>query len=250
MKEVKKFFVAILVISMLLGVTACGCNHLWESATCTQPRHCVRCGKVEGGTVDHNWTEATCTSPKKCSVCDLTEGEKLGHDWLAATYTKPETCSRCKETRGEKLVSVSELGFYNLSEMGNILVSIDGYRVPDSENAYIVANGGMLKFENGYRLSSNFTVENGKAVLGSWGHPENYVIVNNDNVTLDNGWDYISIEERRISDKKKDFVVFITDDGSSMGIEHWYVPYNMIDWERGAEPTSETTHGGYKLYIK
>ena len=51
----------------------------------------------------HEWLEATCTSPKKCAFCGKIEGEALGHTWIEATYDSPKTCSVCGATEGRPL---------------------------------------------------------------------------------------------------------------------------------------------------
>ena len=76
-------------------------GHTWEDATCTEPRTCSVCGETEGEPLGHTWEEATCTAPKTCSVCGETEGKPLGHTWEEATCTAPKTCSACGETEGE-----------------------------------------------------------------------------------------------------------------------------------------------------
>ena len=35
---------------------------------------------------EHDWIPATCTEPKTCSVCGKTEGQPLGHDWGLPAY--------------------------------------------------------------------------------------------------------------------------------------------------------------------
>ena len=47
----------------------------------------------------HVWQEATCTDPKTCTVCGTTEGEPLGHDWVEQKDGSL-ACSRCDATEG------------------------------------------------------------------------------------------------------------------------------------------------------
>lgn len=48
-------------------------GHVWNEATCTEPRMCSRCGHTEGNPVGHVPTEADYWNPSVCSVC----GEEL-----------------------------------------------------------------------------------------------------------------------------------------------------------------------------
>ncbi len=83
--------------------TVTECTHEWLEATCTSPKKCASCGKIEGEALGHTWIEATCTSPKKCAFCGEIEGEALGHTWIEATYDSPKTCSVCGATEGRPL---------------------------------------------------------------------------------------------------------------------------------------------------
>ena len=78
----KKFSLFLLILIVVLSLTACGHQH--------------------------TWVEATCTEAKICDECGETEGEPLGHDWQAATYTQPKTCARCGETEGKPLTKPAE----------------------------------------------------------------------------------------------------------------------------------------------
>lgn len=95
----------ILVMAMAFCLTACGCEHEWEEATCIAPKTCKLCEKTEGevAPAGHDWEEATCTAAKTCKLCSETEGEALGHTWEEATCTEAKTCTVCAETEGEAL---------------------------------------------------------------------------------------------------------------------------------------------------
>ncbi|MCM1237112.1 MAG: hypothetical protein NC489_44140, partial [Ruminococcus flavefaciens] len=119
---------------LMLGLTGCGHEHIWEEATCLTPKTCSECGATEGETVDHKWINATCKKAKyceicgategeplehewenatcenatKCKVCGETEGEPLGHEWINADYINPQTCSVCGKTQGDRLKTFSE----------------------------------------------------------------------------------------------------------------------------------------------
>ena len=71
-----------------------GCQHTWDEwkttkeATCEvagQKSHkCTKCGEEETAPIDpgaHAWVDATCTAPKTCSVCNKIEGSALAHTY-------------------------------------------------------------------------------------------------------------------------------------------------------------------------
>lgn len=60
-------------------------GHVWQEATCTEPKTCTICGATEGEALGHTWQEATCTESKTCTVCGATEGEALGHTDIRET---------------------------------------------------------------------------------------------------------------------------------------------------------------------
>ena len=94
----KKTTALLLAISMLF--TLCACGH------------------------EHSWTEASCTEPRTCDVCGATEGEPLGHEIslevlsmnvVAATRIVRPFCAVCGEeyeVREEKLESFVEDGIF------------------------------------------------------------------------------------------------------------------------------------------
>jgi len=128
----KKVWILITAVILVCLLSGCGCEHVWQEATCLNPRVCtecnetegdplghawqeadcenpmlcVRCGFTTGDPLGHEWREATCETDRACIRCALVEGEALGHDWIPATCDAPETCSRCELTRGEPLTHV------------------------------------------------------------------------------------------------------------------------------------------------
>lgn len=246
-----KFTLFLLIFSILLSLTSCGCKHEWVEATCDSAKYCTLCKKTDGEPLEHDFENATCITPKTCVVCGKSQGEALGHDFLPPTYERPATCTRCNDIRGEKLTPVSDWGFNNLSEMGNALVEITAYKLSDSNNAHVVATGAMIKFENGYKLNWGFTVQSQKCVFGTANSPESYKIVNNDNMVLNSGWDEFEINERKTVNSREKFVVFVNKGGPwDLYKERWYIPYSLIDWERGAvHNTTSDTEKSYLLYL-
>jgi len=95
------------------------------------------------GCHEHVWNEATCLEPKTCKKCGETEGEPLGHEWIEATFTEPMTCSRCGDTEGEpKSVAYFDLTFLEYMEAFNDQfareISLD---LIENDGVYINANG-------------------------------------------------------------------------------------------------------------
>ena len=183
-----------------------------------------------------------------CDFNDWNEPEECAHIWMPATFESPEKCKLCGMTLGEKLPPAPEWGFNYLYEMGNCLISINAYSGKNSQDAYVIANGDCIRFENGYMLRQSFDVENGQCVFGSSGNPDKYTVVNNDNLDINNGYESFYIERETISGRDN-FVCFVRPKGMFRS-EAWYVPYSLIDWDRGAEVISSTEYEQeIKLYL-
>lgn len=87
--------ISISVLAAAFVGLLCSCPHShWAEATCSQPRHCIDCGKEEGKARNHQWVGATCEEPKRCSRCGVTDGDPLGHEWFV-TASGTEVCKRC-----------------------------------------------------------------------------------------------------------------------------------------------------------
>lgn len=111
-KIVKKRIIISFSALMLVGILFClyyffspktvpwCCNHSTESATCTEPETCKRCGKTFGEAKGHSWRDATCIAPKMCKVCFISEGNP-SHDWIPATCESPKKCRQCGLTSGK-----------------------------------------------------------------------------------------------------------------------------------------------------
>lgn len=99
----KKISITLVLAMICIFFAACGHEHTWKEATCTEPKTCTECSETEGEPNGHKWEEATCTEPKICTVCGAKEGAPKGHAWVDATCTKPKTCSLCGVTEGEPL---------------------------------------------------------------------------------------------------------------------------------------------------
>ena len=80
MKITTRLTAVVLVLVMLLSMTACGCDHEFERATCEEPSTCSLCGETEGEPRGHKFKDATADEPKTCSRCGKTKGKPLGED--------------------------------------------------------------------------------------------------------------------------------------------------------------------------
>lgn len=98
------------------------CIHKWVDATCTQAKHCSKCGATQGSALGHSYVAATCTTAKHCTRCNRTEGKALGHSdtttYQGATCTsgsyKIDTCGRCH--RVARTMTGSPLGHIEVSD--------------------------------------------------------------------------------------------------------------------------------------
>lgn len=99
----KYLLTVILLLTVVLMLAGCGCEHEWADADCVNPKTCKLCQETEGTALGHTWAAATCTAPKTCEVCKATEGEAKGHTWEDATCILPKKCAVCHEIEGEAL---------------------------------------------------------------------------------------------------------------------------------------------------
>lgn len=90
----KKMISLLLIAAMALTLCACGHEHVWTPATCTEPKTCAECGETEGEALGHVFKAATHFDAPECAVCGAVEGEPLAPDF---------------ETYGFKVLNVSEL---------------------------------------------------------------------------------------------------------------------------------------------
>lgn len=78
-----KMCLLVAVMALLLLLTACGHEHTWAAATCTEPETCTDCGETQGAPLGHTWAEET------------TE------DYIQAVSVKTRTCEECGEAEEE-----------------------------------------------------------------------------------------------------------------------------------------------------
>ena len=83
----KKLISLLLIAAMVLTLCACGHQHTWVEATCTEPKTCSECGETEGEPLGHQFSEATYWDTPTCSVCGIVEGEPLTPAFEAQGFT-------------------------------------------------------------------------------------------------------------------------------------------------------------------
>ena len=149
----KKVIYMLLAMSLSTMLTACGHEHTWVEATCTQPKHCSECEETEGDALEHIWVDATCLEAKHCSVCGQTEGEALPHTFTEANYQEPSTCEVCAETEGEKL----QAGFEKYGLKANIEWDVPYTYVRKNKEGY--NSVGTITFSDYEIISSNEDLE-------------------------------------------------------------------------------------------
>lgn len=122
---------------------------------------------------------------------------------------------------------VSEWGFYNIDEMEG-LVQISGYNLTEG---FVFYRGDwfpdipIMRFLNGRILV--YDIDEDDYSVYSKAATE-YYIIDNDNLQINSySNSLISITERKTSSKYPGFVCLVSN--------RWYVPYSLIDWDRGIE---------------
>lgn len=140
----KKLLACLLVLSLLLVLAGCGCEHTWEEANCVNPKTCSKCGETEGAPLGHTWKAATCTEPKTCEVCGATEGEAKGHSWTEATCTEAKTCSECKLTEGEALGHTWQDATTETPKTCTVCAATEGDRIITDERFTSAAAASIL----------------------------------------------------------------------------------------------------------
>lgn len=133
----KKQIAFLLILAAALSLCACGHQHSWTDATCTEPKTCADCGETEGEALGH---EADWAVTKEPSL--LEEGEEA------------LVCSRCGElleTRSlEKKSTAFQNGAFSFTEedfLACFFASFDGQLTAEKCEDGLVMTG-----KDAYRL--------------------------------------------------------------------------------------------------
>lgn len=143
---------------------------------------------------------------------------------------------------------MSQWGFNNIEEWGSGFLEITGYNLSGSDEFVFYCGDYSMRtwtFENGYIVTHK--VEDNEIMTYD---AQQYYVVNNDTATIP-GDGTLTIDERKTVDDKE-FMVFV--EKRSANRERWYVPYSLIDWDRGFEPYQADDgydyRYAYKFYLK
>lgn len=168
---------------------------------------------------------------------DDSEYSDNSYDYDDETYTEEETT----RTPG------AELGYYNMEEMGNALISIDGYNVSGDSDDYVwFYIGRKYDFNGDYCVVSEYDYEKGDYSETS---AYEYDIASNNIIDVQDDRLDFNIEDRKTTSKRPNFVCFVSS--SYVDYFYWYVPYSLIDWDRGFEKaTREDENGKEKDIVK
>lgn len=149
-----RFFTALLIVSTLLSLTACGekqpeHTHKWDAATCTRGELCWSCKETRGEALGHIWVDATCAKAKHCSRCGTSEGNALAH-----ISDGSATCTLCKQ---------------GLNQVAKVDAFGDITRPNSYDNTPVVYDGVIFEFP--------LTTANDASVLTIWpGYPMDYTV--------------------------------------------------------------------------
>lgn len=94
-KKISAILTLVLAFSLIFTLASCGgdeCLHDFENAC---DADCAECGYER--TTTHVWNEATCYNPKTCRNCGVVEGEPLMHLHLSEDVCADElVCDHCR----------------------------------------------------------------------------------------------------------------------------------------------------------
>lgn len=81
--------------------------------------------------VDHDWVDATCTTPRTCSICKKIDGDRLsnatGHRWITGDCFTKTTCSVCGITEGDFIHTYSDWMYNEDDQMERRVCTICGH---------------------------------------------------------------------------------------------------------------------------
>lgn len=174
----KKLLLAVTVLMMSFMLCACGHEHEWKEATCTDAKICNTCGETEGSALGHDWKEATCIAPKKCNTCGTTEGGLAEHKLNASGR-----CSSCNEKIGFGLNTSNYKSYINVKtegkkgSYGSMCTYVEPVANVEFRNVAVVMefldldkNHKKIQIKldsSGYGVSEQFQVYSGSAVVVS-----------------------------------------------------------------------------------
>ena len=187
----KKLVSMIIVLAMVCSMTACGCDHQWEEASCTAPKTCTKCGETDGDAAGH--------TPRSLIVSAV-DTENL-------TMTQDLPCDECGEIIETKtaptgiapvdsVIAVSPDEWYNC-----LLTNISNYGA--SQNLY----GYPVESEDGALLHSVVTMSQMNTVF-SFQNVDGTVITTEENEVRGN-IHTICMEAQFTNDNAQEFFMLL-----------------------------------------
>lgn len=253
----------LVLVILLFCLSSCGCDHVWQEATCVSPRTCSVCGKTEGTPLGHSFSDATCMAPKKCIVCGDTEGLPIEHSYIPANCYFPKECSVCGKTEGQALdhnyvnhvctlcgskeQTLEDIGFYDFQGVTEY-VKIYGYDLNEGWVKCKSRSRRVYDFNDGVLYSYLIETNGEKKGTGS-----KYIfnITDNDTIYLPSWLGSLRILERIvISEEKQQVILKCLDDAGlddSTSNEIWFVSKNAIDFS-SREEVREYINGSSFFY--
>lgn len=172
-------------------MTACGCDHQWEEASCTAPKTCTKCGETEGDAAGHtshslivsavDTENLTMTQDLPCDVC----GE------IIETKTAPTGIAPV-----DSVIAVSPDEWYNC-----LLTNISNYGASQSLYGYPVES------EDGALLHSVVTMSQMNAVFSFQNVDGNVITV--DDQELRGNIHNIRMDAQFTNDNAKEFLMLL-----------------------------------------
>ena len=139
------------------------CSHVWQNATCTEPKTCSICKKSEGQALGHSWIDASCENPKSCSVCKKSEGQALGHSYNESIIDnatckengkKQYLCSVCHHSYEESY----SLPAYDATAIHDMYTEIVGEIITFDKSGKELAIGSCFVYSSDGKIITNFHV--------------------------------------------------------------------------------------------
>lgn len=131
--------------------------HIWQDASCTQPKTCSACGETEGTVLSHIWAEATRYAPKTCTLCGQTDGDAI------AVYSM-RNVDNLENLQPEKWEDQNFWGqkSYKRNDVYQVVFSSDLYAAPGSAWDMSAEHNGTIKawMDNGrLTIAANGIIE-------------------------------------------------------------------------------------------
>lgn len=239
-----KYLKVIFALLMVTLITACGCEHSWQEATCQIPKTCLLCNKTEGIVGEHIWMDADCFTPSTCSICGLTEGEPLVHNFVDGY------CSLCYSP-DPYYVDLNNYGFLNMYGM-NVWVPITAYNYAEGYVEVPAYNCSYKEFLDNYFKSFSEDItemidETGELVISDYS-VDTYNLIDNDVIEYNgaSGMGPWMITERVVNGDK--LIIKTKDETDDFGNdEYWYVPADLLDLDSVVDSGEK---GYYHIYFK